>query len=812
MRGRKRWGNRLRKEGRLHVEFLERFGEDLLQVVAFLEEQGIPHRDIKPDNIGVGKVGHGDKLHLTLFDFSLSRTSPENIQAGTAGYREPFLSSRKPPRWDLHAERYATAVTLYELATGTRPKWGDGKSEPAVLECEAAIDAELFAASLREPLTGFFTKALRRNPAERFDNAEEMLQAWRACFRDVEKSVSTDHEDWEQVVARLEAATLATAIAELGLGASATDALDRNNILTVRHLVSVSIRKLARLPGIANRTRRSIVDAAKILRGRLRDAQPAGPTTLTGPETEPGEAPGSQSVDVIAARVAKGNPRARSDTERRFLRAFLGLDDAFDFPWAAQKDIADYLGVTRGRIGQLVGPAQRRWKKDAVVTQLRAEVVDLIASQGGIVSVEELAQAVRLARGSVEDDPIASRNAAAAVRAAVETERAMAEPRFVVRRNRACVLVALAPEMAEYAVLLGREADKFAAQESLAPPVRVLERLRSFEPPSGMEPLSDARLLRVAVMTSEAAALSSRREIYPRNMDAARALKLAQGALLGAKELSIDEIRLRVSGRYPDAEPLPNPPELDALLRQADFEFNWDPTAKKGEGAYRIPMREWMLSSHTSSALSRGMTDVPVPPGEITPELAQARQFDERLERAAKDGSFIAMTVAPKGYYRAQDRLCERFPVEAVDMEALFIAALREEAEKAKAKWDVVLRADAAPGSDDWNRLMVLVRRAVPRVEKALAEAEKTVLLVFPGLLARYEQMDLLTRLREKVGRRDGIPGLWMLIPTDEQSPLPMMEGKAVPVIGPAEWARVPERWIYHSRPMETEGRTAKTP
>jgi len=51
-----------------------------------------------------------------------------------------------------------------------------------------------------------------------------------------------------------------------------------------------------------------------------------------------------------------------------------------------------------------------------------------------------------------------------------------------------------------------------------------------------------------------------------------------------------------------------------------------------------------------------------------------------------------------------------------------------------------------------------------------------------------------------------------MLIPADEQSPLPMMEGKAVPVIGPAEWARVPERWIYHTRPMETEGRTAKTP
>src|SRR5690606_21024112 len=117
-------GQRLRKEGRLHVDLLQRFGEDLLDVVNYLEEQGIPHRDIKPDNIAVGKVGRGDKLHLVLFDFSLSRTPPDNIRAGTNGYRDPLLPLRKPPRWDLHAERYSAAVTLYELATGALPKWG----------------------------------------------------------------------------------------------------------------------------------------------------------------------------------------------------------------------------------------------------------------------------------------------------------------------------------------------------------------------------------------------------------------------------------------------------------------------------------------------------------------------------------------------------------------------------------------------------------------------------------------------------------------------------------------------------------------
>ena len=177
-------GQRLRKEGRLHVDLLQRFGEDLLEIVRFLEEQGIPHRDIKPDNIGVGPVGRGDKLHLTLFDFSLSRTPPENLEAGTQGYLDPMLPLRK--RWDLHAERYAAAVTLFELATGTLPKWGDGRSEPSQIEDEATIDAELFDPSLREALVPFFRKALRRDAGERHHNAEEMLRDWRDCFTTIE--------------------------------------------------------------------------------------------------------------------------------------------------------------------------------------------------------------------------------------------------------------------------------------------------------------------------------------------------------------------------------------------------------------------------------------------------------------------------------------------------------------------------------------------------------------------------------------------------------------------------------------------------
>jgi serine/threonine protein kinase len=76
---------------------------------------GIPHRDIKPDNIAVGMVGRGDRLHLVLFDFSLSRMPADNIRAGTNGYLDPLLPLRKPPRWDhwhLGTQNFVKISTL----------------------------------------------------------------------------------------------------------------------------------------------------------------------------------------------------------------------------------------------------------------------------------------------------------------------------------------------------------------------------------------------------------------------------------------------------------------------------------------------------------------------------------------------------------------------------------------------------------------------------------------------------------------------------------------------------------------------------
>ena len=282
-------GQRLRKEGRLQIDHLQRFGADLLDVLNYLQEQGIAHRDIKPDNIAVGMVGRGNTLHVVLFDFSLSRTPTENVRAGTTGYLDPLLPLRTPsPRWDLHAERYAAAATLHELATGTLPRWDDSPTDPSYLNSEIAIDPELFDASLRERLTAFFRKAFRRDVSKRFDNAEEMLRDWRHCFENIDEPGSfSDHEDEETLRGLLAGATYDTQIHELGLGTRATNALDRANLLTVEDLLTVPMRRLKRFRGVGNKTRREIVTAVGLLRERLGSRSTSGGTSDLDDESEP---------------------------------------------------------------------------------------------------------------------------------------------------------------------------------------------------------------------------------------------------------------------------------------------------------------------------------------------------------------------------------------------------------------------------------------------------------------------------------------------------------------------------------------------
>lgn len=351
---------------------------------------------------------------------------------------------------------------------------------------------------------------------------------------------------------------------------------------------------------------------------------------------------------------------------------------------------------------------------------------------------------------------------------------------------------------AQYAEHLGSQADVLAAADPLLTPARVMEELQSVPQPEGDTVMTPDRLLRLAVASSQTAALSSRMELYPRQMDAARAVKLGIGALLGPKALTVQQIRQRIASRYPLAAALPGPPALDDLLRQAGIELFWDGTGAEGEGVYRPKYGASVTATRTSS-LHR-LSTVPGAEVAVSPEVEAAAALETRLHQAVAAQRFLVLTVAPRHLLQAEAELVQRFALTRISLEALLIREMKAVAANAGAKWEVVLKADSAPPhSTDWRRLHSLVRQAMPAVAQALLAADRPVLLVYPGLLARYEQMQLLETLRDACAQRHDVPGYVVLVASDAQRPLPVLDDKPIPVIHASEWARIPESWLANA-------------
>jgi hypothetical protein len=296
-------------------------------------------------------------------------------------------------------------------------------------------------------------------------------------------------------------------------------------------------------------------------------------------------------------------------------------------------------------------------------------------------------------------------------------------------------------------------------------------------------------------------------------MPAARAIKLAVGALSGAGELTPEQVRERVAGRYPEAERLPGRPALDGFLKEAGSELEWQTEAGGGKGAYVSPLRKFTtVSSVTAvtrvSAVARRFEEMPA-------EQVEIDDFDRRLRYSVEQQHFLALVVSPRRAVLAAQVLASRFPVEVRSLDSLLIRHMKAFAAEKRFDWNIVLRADAVPAahrgaSRDWGNLQRVVREVLLRVKAELAEAERHVLLTNPGLLARYDQMGLLNDLREASGRPEGPPGLWVLIPGDGQQQRPLLDGQPVPVFTSAQWARIPDLWLAaHQGEIESQDAVA---
>lgn len=784
--GRKTLATRLADEGRATIEQLENFGRDLLEAVAYLESQGVFHRDIKPANLADTPDPGTRRPRLNLFDFSLAPEPVEQLGSGTPGYRDPFLGTGRRRQYDRAAELYAVSVTLFEMAKGELPTWQRGDSVPQDTTDRVVVLPTMFDPAVGDQLTEFFARALHPDTAERYSNAADLARAWAAVFAHLDHA----EDDAESAAARASrdaqaaSVTLTTPLAESGLSPRVLSALrSRADIVTVGELIATSRMQLNSLPGLGERYRRELAGRVEEWRERLltTDTRPAG------------EVEGQLGVERYAQALVP-RPSPANTVEVTALTAMLGLEEPAGSLWPTSQDLAAVVGAARADVDRALDNATRRWRKAKHLATPEEVISAALASQDGVSRLRDLAGALVQTLGSALEGEERQRVAIGLVRAVLEQDARRADRRFTTRRVLAgddlrAVLVAATDPAAllhgdaalDLAGALGAAADDLVGQRRLVSPATAVPTLRDtarrhLEGTGGrgldadaLALVEDDRLLRLAAAAASRAALSSRGELYPRDLPGDEAVLLALRGTT-ARTLTTERARARVTGRFPEVQDVPDGPVFAELVTQAVPALQWDGT--------HFIQRDLTSSVRASTAT---VTDA---------HTADAPAVDRALRASLRSSSALTLAVSPQRYSAAARGLARTYGVAVVDIAGLVVSALREGADRHGADWDAVTALDAHPERDDlMGILRTLARETVPpRWEEAVGRAEP-VLLVNAGPLARYGLGDLLAPLFDLAHSRPA--ARWLLVARRPADHVPTLDGHAVP-LGPDGWLDLP--------------------
>ncbi|HZW20044.1 bifunctional protein-serine/threonine kinase/phosphatase [Noviherbaspirillum sp.] len=149
-------------------------GEKLVRAVGALHRRSIIHRDIKPGNVHLGTDG---ELRLLDLGVAISGLEEEDAveapQAGTPSFLAPEQFDSAPP--SRQTDVYAAGVTLYLMLTRHYP-YGEIEPFQRPRFTEPALPSR-YRPEIPLWLENVLLRAVARDPADRFETAEEFLLA-----------------------------------------------------------------------------------------------------------------------------------------------------------------------------------------------------------------------------------------------------------------------------------------------------------------------------------------------------------------------------------------------------------------------------------------------------------------------------------------------------------------------------------------------------------------------------------------------------------------------------------------------------------
>ncbi len=167
--------------------------QGLLEGVAEAHKAGIVHRDLKPSNVILTQ-----ERQAKIMDFGIARMmsegrGPDSQLIGTPRYLAPeyIRNGEVGPQADV----FALGLILDEMLTGM-PVFS-GRQQKQVIDAVLKLDPlppSQFNPAVDEKLDKFILKALEKDPALRYSDAGEMLQAFNAMRNPGGERIKADDE------------------------------------------------------------------------------------------------------------------------------------------------------------------------------------------------------------------------------------------------------------------------------------------------------------------------------------------------------------------------------------------------------------------------------------------------------------------------------------------------------------------------------------------------------------------------------------------------------------------------------------------
>jgi eukaryotic-like serine/threonine-protein kinase len=180
------------RSGRLPVDRALELALQIARGLAFAHEQGLVHRDVKPQNVLLNGDG---KAKVTDFGIARSRDVEHGVTQtgtvlGTSNYIAPEQASGQPV--DAQTDVYSLGVVLYELLAGDVPFPGENfvsvamkhvnEPPPNLLDVRRDVPLRVAAA---------VDRALEKDPRQRFPSMDAFGAELEACLAELQREDGT---------------------------------------------------------------------------------------------------------------------------------------------------------------------------------------------------------------------------------------------------------------------------------------------------------------------------------------------------------------------------------------------------------------------------------------------------------------------------------------------------------------------------------------------------------------------------------------------------------------------------------------------